>query len=176
MVPHSGSVICVNVRSSPPLTRVSNHTTCLCTFIIFRYNSHLRINTISSYLEGKLFEMQKYRHDTILGFLAADVRSTAAVTLGPRPPTLVGGVAVLTGAAAGTTLTSHLLLRFFGSSPIKRRIKKETCSLKMTRGCANYFFFLGLFCFRAVFETKMELVSYLLAFSFTAKRVALIRS
>ena len=43
----------------PPLTRVSNHTTCLCTFIILRYNSHLRINTISSYLEGKLFEMQK---------------------------------------------------------------------------------------------------------------------
>ena len=140
MVPHSGSVICVNVRSSPLLTRVSNHTTCLCTFIILRYNSHLRIITISSYLEGRLFEMQKYRHDTILGFLAADVRSTAAVTLGPTPPTLVGGVAILTGAAAGTTLTSHLLLRFFGSSPIKRRIKKETCSLKMTRGCANYFF------------------------------------
>ena len=120
--------------------------------------------------------MQKYRHDTILGFLAADVRSTAAVTLGPRPPTLVGGVAVLTGAAAGTTLTSHLLLRFFGSSPTKRRIKKETCSLKMTRGCANYFFFLGLFCFRAVFETKMELISNWLAFSFTAKGLALISS
>ena len=145
MVPHSGSVICVNVRSSPPLTRVSNHTTCLCTFIILRYNSHLRINTISSYLEGKLFEMHKYRHDTILGFLAADVRSTAAVTLGPTPPTLVGGVAILTGAAAGTTLTSHLLLRFFGSSPIKRRIKKETCSLKMTRGCAKITFFSSVY-------------------------------
>ena len=68
-------------------------------------------------------------HDTILGFLAADVRSTAATTLGPRPPTLVGGVAVLTEAAAGTTLTSHLLLRFFGSSPTKKG-KKKTRSLK----------------------------------------------
>ena len=49
----------------------------------------------------------------------------------------------------------------------------------MTRGCANYFFFPTLICFRAcraVFKTKMELISYWLAFSFTAKGLALIRS
>ena len=72
-------------------------------------------------------------HDTILGFLAADVRSTAATTLGPRPTTLVGGVAVLTGAAAGTTLTSHLLLRFFGSSPIKRRRRRRKRKLAVLK-------------------------------------------
>ena len=43
-----------------PLTQGPNQSTCLGTFIILRHNSHLYIHTISSYLEGKLFEMQKW--------------------------------------------------------------------------------------------------------------------
>ena len=57
-------------------------------------------------------------HDKPFGFLAAEVTSLEAATLGARAPTFVGGVAVFTGGT-GTALTSHLLLRFFGSSPMK---------------------------------------------------------
>lgn len=84
-------------------------------------------------------------HDTILGFLAADVRSTAAVTLGPRPPTLVGGVAVLTGAVAGTTLTSHLLLRFFGSSPKKKRKKEGNLQFENDASLRKLLFFSSVY-------------------------------
>ena len=93
-------------------------------------------------------------HDTILGFLAADVKSTAAVTLGPRPPTLVGGVAVLTGAAVGTTLTSHLLLRFFGSSPKRRRKKEGNSQFENDARLRQLLFFPTLICFRAVLKQR----------------------
>lgn len=64
--------------------------------------------------------------------------SEVEVTLGPRAPTFVGGVAVLTGGM-GPTLTSHLLFLFFGSSPDKRmksRLQKRRywCGIKSSKG------------------------------------------